>query len=48
MSKKINKSLILKSAKKIAKDKELLRSYLNGEITLKTLNDKGIRVSMPI
>jgi hypothetical protein len=48
MKPKINIAEIKLSAKKIVDDKKLVRDYLNGKITLKALDDKGIKLAMPI
>ena len=36
------------SAKKLLEDKKQISKYLRGEITLKDLNDQGIKLSMPL
>ena len=36
------------TAKNFLADKDLILSYLKKETTLETLNDKGIKVAMPI
>ena len=35
-------------AKDFLADKGLVLSYLKGEITLNTLNDRGVKVAMPL
>jgi hypothetical protein len=42
-----NKTLAL-SAKKLLEDKKMVRAYLRGEKSIKDLNDKGIRLAMPL
>lgn len=37
-----------KPARDFLADKEFVLSYLKGEITLKTLNAKGVKVAMPL
>jgi hypothetical protein len=48
MESKINIAQIKLSAKKIVDDKKLVYDYLNGKITRKALDDKGIKLAMPI
>ncbi len=42
-----NKSMVL-SAKKLIEDKKDVRAYLRGEKSMKDLNDKGIKLAMPL
>lgn len=43
-----NNKQISSSTKKFLEDKKAIRAYLKGEITLETLNEKGIKLSMPL
>lgn len=44
---KTNKDFIV-SVKKMLEDKKQISKYLRGEISLKDLNDQGIKLSMPL
>ncbi|MBO9620298.1 MAG: hypothetical protein J7539_14825 [Niabella sp.] len=49
MNKKpISKKNILKAVAKIATDKEMVRSYVKGKTSLKTLAQKGIKFAKPV
>ncbi len=48
MRKKLNRTKILLSAKKMLDDKQTVRAYLRGEKSKKDLNDKGIKLAMPL
>ncbi|WP_286707256.1 hypothetical protein [Flavobacterium sp. 38-13] len=48
MSKNKNTSAIIASAKKFADDKKAIRAYIKGELTLKDLNERGIKLAMPL
>lgn len=48
MKTNINKDKILKSVAKMVTDKEIVRSYLKGNIKLETLNKKGIKFANPL
>lgn len=48
MNGKLNRDKILLSAKKLVDDKKVIRAYLRGEKNLKDLNDKGIKLAMPV
>lgn len=37
-----------KSAKKFIADKKAIRAYLRGEIPKKTLDERGIKLAMPL
>jgi len=39
---------ILFSAKKFLEDKKAIRAYSKGEITLEELNERGIKLAMPV
>ncbi|NVO09929.1 MAG: hypothetical protein HXX16_08220 [Bacteroidales bacterium] len=43
-----NKKQIIESSKKVLEGKKLICDYVNGKISLKTLNEKGIKLTMPI
>jgi hypothetical protein len=47
---KTNKNIeqIKSSAKKIVEDKKSVNNYLSGKITLSILNDRGIKLAMPL
>jgi len=45
---KINKASIVKSITKMVSDKEAVRSYIKGNIDLKTIKNKGIKFARPI
>ncbi|MBX3162862.1 MAG: hypothetical protein KF900_00115 [Bacteroidetes bacterium] len=47
-SKALNKNTILKSVAKLAADKELVRSYLKGNVPVSTLHKKGIKFAKPL
>ncbi len=44
----LNKELIVESITKLVKDKELVRSYIKGRISLQELKDKGIKFARPL
>lgn len=46
--KEINKELIIKALAKTVADKEAVRLYLSGKITLETLTQKGITLAKPL
>ena len=48
MNSKTNREKILLSAKKLVDDKKAVRAYLRGEKKLNDLNDKGIKLAMPV
>lgn len=48
MSNTTKTSAIIASAKRFAEDKKAIRAYIKGELTLKDLNDRGIKLAMPI
>ncbi len=48
MKTKINKDQIKLSAKKMVDDKKIVLDYLNGKITREVLNEKGIKLAMPL
>lgn len=43
-----NTAKIISSAKKFLEDKKAIRAYIKGETTLKALNEKGIKLNMPV
>ena len=43
-----NNKLIVKSLSKMIADKGAVRSYLRGEISIKSLNKKGIKFAKPL
>lgn len=45
---KINKDKIIKSVVKMLSDKESVRSYAKGKITLEELSKKGIKLANPL
>ena len=44
----LNKELIVESITKLVKDKELVRSYIKGQISLQALKDEGIKFGRPL
>ena len=44
----LNKALIIESITKLVKDKELVRLYIKGQISLQELKDKGIKFARPL
>lgn len=44
----INKKKIVKSVTKLIADKDAVRSYIKGKVTLKSLTDKGIKFAKPL
>lgn len=46
--KKISKEAILKSIAKMVTDKEIVRSYIKGKTSTKTLTKKGIKFAKPL
>jgi hypothetical protein len=44
----INKELILKSITKIVADKNSVRSFLKGKISIETLTENGIKLAKPL
>ena len=44
----LNKELIVESITKLVKDKELVRSYIKGQISLQEVKDKGIKFARPL
>lgn len=48
MDGKVNSNQILDSAKKYLEDKKIVSAYLRGEATKKDLDDRGIKLAMPL
>jgi len=48
MENKANTNKIISSAKKLYEDKRLVSAYLRGEVTKKTLDDRGVKLAMPL
>lgn len=48
MEKQEKKIKIIESAKKILEDKKYIRAYMKGEISKEVLNERGIKLAMPI
>lgn len=48
MDKKKNTTQIVSSAKKFLEDKKIVSAYLRGEVSKKTLDDRGIKLTMPL
>jgi len=48
MEHRANKNKIISSAKKLLEDKKLVTAYLRGEVTKKTLDDRGVKLEMPL
>ena len=48
MKTQVNSKQIISSAKKFLEDKEAIRAYIKGELTLEALNERGIKLTMPI
>lgn len=46
--KKINKAVIMKSIAKMVTDKEIVSSYMKGNVDFKTLKEKGIKIANPL
>jgi hypothetical protein len=46
--KEIDKETIIKSISKMIEDKEVVRSYIKGEISIKAVNKKGIKLGKPL
>jgi hypothetical protein len=44
----INKENVLKSIAKMLSDKEAVRSYMKGEISINSLSQKGIKLAKPL
>ncbi len=44
----INKKKIVESVAKLIADKDVVRSYIKGKVTLKSLTDKGIKLAKPL
>ncbi|MBS9766068.1 MAG: hypothetical protein KGV44_00845 [Flavobacteriaceae bacterium] len=44
----INKTELIKLAKKMVTNKELVCSYIKGTISKQTLTEKGIRLAKPL
>ena len=44
----LNKELIIESITKLVKDKEMVRSYIKGQISLQAVKDKGIKFARPL
>ena len=45
---KEDKEKIIQAAKKLVQDKKDIIRYSKGELTKKQLNDKGIKLTMPL
>lgn len=43
-----NKKINIEQAKKFLENQRIIKRYLKGEITKKQLDDKGIKLAMPI
>ncbi len=43
-----NKTLIIKSMAKMLSDKKIVRSYIKGNTSIKTLDEKGIKFAKPL
>jgi hypothetical protein len=43
-----NNEQIISSAKKILEDKKLVSAYLRGEISKERLDERGIKLAMPL
>lgn len=48
MKRKIHKKTLSPSAKKIVEDQQFIREYLNGNKTIKNLNERGIKLATPV
>lgn len=46
--KKINKAVVIKAASKMVADKEMVRSYLKGKISIEKLKENGIKFAKPL
>lgn len=44
----IDKEKIIKSVSKMIEDKEVVRSYIKGEISIQAVNKKGIKLGKPL
>jgi hypothetical protein len=47
-NKKYSKETIVKSLLKMISDKSNVRSYIKGEISLKTVSKKGVHLAKPV
>ncbi len=45
---KTDKKIIIQSLKKMIENKEIVSSYLKGEITLQQITKKGIKFAKPL
>ncbi len=45
---KLNKKEVVKLVKQMLTNKELVRSYLKGQISKETLTRKGVRLAKPL
>lgn len=45
---KINKDKVIKSVAKMLSDKEAVRSYMKGQISINILSQKGIKLAKPL
>lgn len=43
-----NKEKIIQAAKKLVEDKKSILAYSKGEISKKELNERGIKLAMPL
>lgn len=48
MDSKVNNTQILSAAKKYLEDKKIVAAYLRGEVTKKALDERGIKLAMPL
>ncbi len=44
----IKKAIVIEAISKAIADKEMVRSYLKGEVSLKTITKKGIKLAKPL
>jgi hypothetical protein len=47
-NKEINREKIVESVSKMITDKETVRSYIKGEISIQTVTKKGIKFAKPL
>lgn len=46
--KKTNKAVVVKSVTKMVADKEMVRSYLKGKVSVEKLKENGIKFAKPL
>ncbi len=46
--KKIDKTVVIKAASKMVAEKEMVRSYLKGKVSIEELKENGIKFAKPL